>query len=361
MANFTYDYGIKTLLAAQPEKITTPALVKATLEENWHTAAEAAEIDEPVAATLTVGDPETEKMTLKPTKRTMLSLASGVSISKGLLLDTPRDLLAPVLNFWLSTAPGEAGPSFTVDKDNVATALVKGSAKLPLSTVAAATAVADAIVDQGVVDDHDGLEFSGLLASDHLYTAFRVLAGNGMLTQQVTIDGDEDPDLWSGGVQVVMSSSGHTPASISAYVQHDDSGYGMVLPGLSFKYSVRKHGKTPEAVLEWLEECVGMILLDLPGEMEKISHMPTHDISEDIGGILTDVLTRTNLPAALRALVVEEVEEGSGDDAYSLLRVFTDLEKDETDPVTRERIMEAAGRLQSVLLARCPTCHQIKN
>lgn len=343
--------GLKVLSDSTPSYVTEPQTAKLTLTDKWgEDVADSDEGDE-VPAYVVLNN----TTALSLTKRAVVSLAKAVSVPKDLLFSSPPHLTVPLVNYWLSTVPDAKGPCFTVSSSDVATAMVAGSSVFPLNAAQVATSIAFEVRSQ-LGDDSMILRFGSRFDLRPNRTEFTIVS------DKIFFFHPQTGEKWYWGVHTVMSLTGHTAPTISAYLCRAD-GVGIIPSRGVSKYSVRKHGKSLDSVFDWVSDSVGVLTADAEDLVARYATLYDQVVADaEMSNVLTDLLEKISLPVSSQNAVIENAEALEDDvlTAFTFVRLVAELQdvEDET-PERIERIQRAAGEVPDIMGARCTKCHNL--
>lgn len=331
------------LSKAAPSQVTEHSSVRVDLGSEWANGVDPKDTEHVIDAYVSTNDGRYQM-----TVGTLLSLAGSLTMGKDVIFSSPSYLIEPLLNHWLTTLPDEDGPSFTIDENGVATAVVRPAGELPAYPATYARSIYDLL---------EKLSESTVTVHPWVRSDFR---GTHVLFVVEKLEAVVEEDVWHGGVGFTMSSAGMlVPSIYPVLVRSGDN--ALVYPSnLDFRYKRTKHGYGVENTLAWVEDSVGILYTVLERELRVFKWLAKHDTSQHAGHIISDVLKEVGLPRVVKAEVIEASVENDDDSGYGLLcDILSTQHFDEEDTALTEKIGRAAGKLWTVLDNRCDECHQM--
>lgn len=331
------------LEASQPFYTTPHSSVRVDLGEGW-----AKGVDPKKEGTAVDAYVSTKEDRYQLSSGSLLSLAGSLSMGRDILFASPPKLIEPLLNHWLSTVPDEDGPSFTINDDQIATAVVRAPGELPGYPRQYIQAMVELLTDLSGNEVRVHPWVRSTVKETHVYL---VVDG---LTEVV------GEDTWHGGVGFSMSCAGSIVPSIYPVLVRREDDAIVFPPNLHFRYKKSKHGGGLENTLSWVEDSVGVLYTVLERELRVFKWLKAHDTSQHAGNIVSDVLKEVSLPRVLKSDVIEHSISNDDSSGYGLLEDILHVQDFENeDQMIPEKVGLAAGKLWTVLGNRCDECHQL--
>jgi hypothetical protein len=281
------------------------------------------------------------------TKQGALELGAVCHMPRGLQAQTPPDVLAPFINWWLANGEDVAAKELKAlcQQDKVA-AVTRGTVN-PFSNLR----MLDTVI-AGVEKKYG----QGEVLADYKFhhnleaTALRLIVPG----QRRVITGTSVPDdTWSVGIDYRNSLTGLRQTSVRGYLFRWWCTNGCI-DTINASPNFSRRGQTEDDAVAWASVTVDEVLAGLEPMLDNVQGLTAQPVTGDVRGMLEGLFDDNGITVADRHRVIGEMAEDDEMTAYSLLNAVTvTANLPDLDYRAVDRLMGMGGHIVSSHSRRC--------